>query len=398
MSGKLVLPFFVTIIFIALSASSKEVIVVDSKTGTPLQKVSILDKKGKLIGFSSEEGKIPDLPVSSFPISVRCIGYKPIIIEKPADTVIYLKESTFELPELAVDRKKHQVLHLIGYLREYSTLESYYDTVFLFREKTVDFMIPTKQVKKYEGWVRPRVLASKSYYHFTNTEGLDSVSKYYEQIFSWSDLTGIFKTLEIPDKLKTDNTVTDTVYGKYSPSSIWRRNGEDVFLRTDMLADKEDHKWTPDHFKLFSMAVDFTKFITNYAFSDVNSSVILADNISMVTYNIESHGRVFDLRRLFHSDDPIFMNTYAELYITDREYMSIKDAEKWEKNPVLGDEIGINPPQNAPELQPAIIELIERVNNFDYDSHRIDTKTDRFYHTMKKFDKKRKKKKFPLSF
>ena len=398
MSGKLIAPLLTFLLALAFSERSECAIIVDSKTGLPLQKASVLDKKGKLIGFCSENGELPDIPATAYPLSIRCIGYKTVTIERPTNERIALEEKPYYLPELMVDRKKHQVLHIIGYLREYSTLESYYDTVFLFREKTVDFMIPTKQVKKYEGWTRPRVLESKSYYHFTNMEGLDSVSKYYEQIFSWSDLAGIFRSIELPENLKNTDFATDTVFGKYSPSSIWRKEDENVFLRNDMLADKEDHKWTPDHFKLFSMAVDFTKFITNYTLTDVNSSTVFADNISMLSYNIESQGRVLDLRRLFHSDDPIFMNTYAELYITDREYMSIKQAEKWEKDPTLGDDIGINPPPEAPELEPAIKELIDRVNNFDYDQHRLDTKTDRFLHPMKKFDKKRKKKKFPLSF
>lgn len=395
---KLIIPFLIAALSLNLEHSKKNAVVVDSKNRQPVNKASVLDRKGKLIGFSSEDGSLPDIPLSSYPVSIRCIGYKPASLEKPADRFIILEENTFNLPELLVDSKKHQVLHLVGYLREYSTLESYYDTIFLFREKTVDFMIPTKRVKRYEGWTRPRVLASKSYYHFTNMEGLDSVSKYYDQIFSWSDLAGIFKSVSLPEKLKYAESATDTVFGKYSPSSIWRKNGENVFLRNDMLADKDEHKWTPDHFKLFSMAVDFTKFITHYACTDVNSNVVLADNISMLSYNIESQGRVLDLRRLFHSDDPIFMNTYAEIYITDREYLSVSQASKWEKDPPLGDEIGINPPAEAPELQPEILDLIERVENFDYETHRINTKTDRFYHTMKKFESKRKKKKFPLSF
>lgn len=382
---------------LSVTTSGEKITVVDAKTGNPLPKASILDRKGKVIGFCSDDGYLPDIPLDAYPISIRCIGYEPMSLEKPSTDHIKLKEKNIKLPDLIVDSKKHQVLHIVGYLREYSTLESYYDTVFLFREKTVDFMIPTKRAKHYEGWTRPRVLASKSYYRFTNMEGLDSVSKYYEQIFSWSDLAGIFKSIVLPEKLKHSESATDTVFGKYSPSTIWRKNGENVFLRNDMLADKEDHKWTPDHFRLFSMAVDFTKFITNYACTDVNSSVVLADNISMLSYNIESQGRVLDLRRLFHSDDPIFMNTYAEIYITDREYISVSQASKLEKNPPLGDDIGINPPPEAPELQPEIKDLIERVNNFDYDGHRIVSKTDRFYHPMKKFDRKRKKNKFPIS-
>ena len=52
------------------------------------------------------------------------------------------------------------------------------------------------------------------------------------------------------------------------------------------------------------------------------------------------------MKRVMHTNDPIYMTTYGEIYITDREYISVGEARKWEKNPPLGDEIGIKPPQH----------------------------------------------------
>lgn len=65
---------------------------------------------------------------------------------------------------------------MLAYVREYSTLSTYSDTVTLFREKMVDFMIVPDRKMKFRGWTSPRLLTSRSYYRFTDGEGLDSVS------------------------------------------------------------------------------------------------------------------------------------------------------------------------------------------------------------------------------
>ena len=43
------------------------------------------------------------------------------------------------------------------------------------------------------------------------------------------------------------------------------------------------------------------------------------------------------------------------------------------------EEVGIKAPANAPELHPAICELVERVDNFDYIGHRLIEKADPRY-------------------
>ena len=245
------------------------------------------------------------------------------------------------LPELLVNPKKRQVLHLNGYLREYSTLTTYSDTVLLFREKTVDFMVPVRKTGNYRGWLSPRVLASRSYYHFTNSSGLDSVSNHFGQHFSWSDWVGIFKRHDLPDRLRREDVANDTVYGKYSPSLIWKRNEEKVELEVDVMADQA--------------------------------------NILCMSSNIEPNGRGRNLRYLMNSDGPMYVDTHAELYITDIEYMTVREACRLEKNPPSAEEVGIKAPANAPELHPAICELVERVDNFDYIGHRLIEKADPRY-------------------
>lgn len=63
-----------------------------------------------------------------------------------------LSENVSELPEVIVESRRHLVLHILAYVRECSSLTTYDDTVFLFREKMVDYMLPSdKKVKFKDG-------------------------------------------------------------------------------------------------------------------------------------------------------------------------------------------------------------------------------------------------------
>ena len=282
---------------------------------------------------------------------------------------------SIQLPDVLVESKKREALHLVCYLREYSSMSSYSDTVFLFREKTVDFMVPLKRKTSFEGWLSPRLLASKSYYRFTDPTGTDSISNHFRQHFSWSDWIGIFKSAKLPAKLAeaTVKAAGDTVYGRYSPSMIWNRDDQYVSLDLDVLADTDNSLWTPGMFDLFNNRVEFTRFKVHYLFNGVDGSDVYADNIACISFDIESQGRGRGRTALsnFNDNGSVYINTYAELYVADMEYMTIGDARKCEHKPPKAEDIGIRPPRTAPPLDPTILALKERVDNFDYLGHRL---------------------------
>ncbi len=98
-----------------------------------------------------------------------------LLILSPVLSLSGIRWDMTELSEVLVLSKKHKLLHMLAYVREYSILTTYTDTVFLFREKMVDYMLPVSGAK-FKGWSRPRVLTSRSYYQFKDSRGLDSVS------------------------------------------------------------------------------------------------------------------------------------------------------------------------------------------------------------------------------
>ena len=114
------------------------VVVADSTTGVPLPNASVYDRNGRAVGITDGKGSLPRIARDRYPITIRYIGFEERRVEADGcrDTV-FLRENVSELPELTVESKKHRLLHILAYVREYSTLATYTDTVFLFREKTV---------------------------------------------------------------------------------------------------------------------------------------------------------------------------------------------------------------------------------------------------------------------
>ncbi len=77
-----------------------------------------------------------------------------------------------------------------------------------------------------------------------------------------------------------------------------------------------------------------------------------------------------------HYDQPFFVTTYTEVYILDREFISLKEAKQWDKRKFLADEIEIFEPMEAPELHHSILAIIDRVNRIDSDQVRLSLEPD----------------------
>lgn len=106
-------------------------VVVDSLTRTPLPNVSIFDRNGNFTAISGHDGRIPHIAESDYPITIRYIGFKELLVPAALDT-LFMTEDVIELPEMVVNTRNRRMLHILAYVREYSTLSSFGDSVFLF--------------------------------------------------------------------------------------------------------------------------------------------------------------------------------------------------------------------------------------------------------------------------
>lgn len=357
---------------IYVEGQSLGVIVADSATRMPLPSASVFDRNGKVIGMSNVHGRLPVVSPESYPITVRYLGYNEKLVKYNGRDTIFLVENVAELPEVIVESRGHKVLHIFAYVREYSTLTTYTDTVFLFREKMVDYMlVPDKRVK-FRGWSTPRVITSRSYYKFTNDQGRDSVSDASNYHFSWSDWVGMVPSAKIPDALLSRDAGADTIRGKYSPTEIWTKNESRVMVDVNVLADKSSRKWVPNLSGFFRKDLDFENFRVRFDYNNVGADSVAPLDLRGYSFNIESNGRGHEMFKFNRADQPFFVSTYAEVYMLDKEYITIKEAKKWDKRKFDMNGIGIYEPQEAPELQPSIHELIARVENIDREQVRLD--------------------------
>lgn len=353
-------------------------VVADSLTREPLPSASVFDRSGKIIGIANRKGRLPYISPDCYPVTVRYIGFKEKAATAPADT-IFLQENISELPEVVVESRAHKLLHILGYVREYSTLTTYTDTVFLFREKMVDYMLNPDKKTKFKGWSKPRVIASRSYYRFTNSNGLDSVSDASQHHFSWSDWMGVPPPIPFPVCLRGIENGSDTIRGKYSPTEIWIKRGDRVTVDVNVLADTASRKWIPSLSGFFQKDLDFEQFRVRFNYGDITGDSVPPQDLCGYSFNIESNGRGHGMFMFNKVNEPFFVSTFAEVYILDKEYITVKEARKWENRVFSIQETGIIEPPEAPPLQPGILELVERVDNLDKDKVRLALPPDQRY-------------------
>lgn len=362
---------------ITAGGKGRYAVIADSLTHSPLPGASIFNSNGTFIGISRQNGVVDCTTAADYPLTIRYIGYHERSVTTLSNDTIFLRENISELPEIIVEAKQKKMLHILAYEREYSTLSSYTDTVTMFREKMVDFMIPEDKKTNFKGWRYPRVLNSRSYYQFTNSAGLDSVSDRCDNHFTWSDWIGTFPTVEIPRRLTDIECGTDTVNGRYSPVEIWNRNGDRFSININVLEDTTSRKWVPNISSFFDNSkTDFERFRLHINYNNVIGNDLQPVDLTGYSFNIESRGRGRGMFRFNRHDQPFFVTTYTEVYILDQEYIPVKEAKKWAKRKFASDEIEIFEPMEAPDLQPSILALINRVNGIDTDRIRLSYQPD----------------------
>lgn len=282
------------------------------------------------------------------------------------------RERVVELPEVVVEGKGKKFLHLLAYVRERSTLLSCGDSVMMFREKMVDFMLPADGRWRGKGWRNPRVLRAESYYRFTNANGLDSVSDKCGNNFSWSDWVWIMPAAGMPRGLVDVEAGRDTLMGRYSPVEVWVRDGDRMRVDVDVLADTAGRKWVPNMMSVFRGGdVDFDRFRLSFECDNVAGDCISAQDLRGYSYEIESTGRGSGMFMVNRRDEPASVTTCGEVYVVDREFLSSREARRWEQWKFDPDEIAFVRPDWAEELEPELLALVERVGNIDRDGVRL---------------------------
>ena len=137
------------------------------------------------------------------------------------------------------------------------------------------------------------------------------------------------------------------------------------------MADTVSRKWVPGLANFFRKGLDYEKFKIIFNYDNVIGDSISKLDLDGYSFSIESKGRGREMFRFNKINEPFFVSTNAEVYILDKEYITVKEAKKWDNRDFDVDEIGIYEPLDAPPLSLSTSNLIERVNHLDKNKIRL---------------------------
>ncbi|MDE7414127.1 MAG: carboxypeptidase-like regulatory domain-containing protein [Muribaculaceae bacterium] len=365
MKNLLLISLIITSIFVS---SGKSIKVIDAIEGTPLQGATVIGKSGLIVGVTDANGNINISSLNQFPVSIRSLGFEPANIECFSDSV-KLFPAIYNLNEIVVGQYDRPIKRVVCFVREYATGATGTDTMQLYSEYMMESFLKDgeKKVKGYKsGDASPKVRNMRRYTRFTNSKGLDSVSspKGNDDItmLSWSEI------ISVPDyKFRERRSImqgatTDTVMGKYGPGSIFRKQNGIYSVTFDHMSEYKDHKWSPLFFKLVGMSMDVQNMMNSLAYKVNESSEYSFDDFIYGTYSIHllAKGKIF--KKIFHTDNPIDMDSYIELYPISVTYLTPEEYKeaRSDKEPI--------PFQTTSNIQPlptSIQTIVERVENKD---------------------------------
>ena len=337
--------------------------VIDAVNHSPVAAASIFDAAGNMVGFTWSDGVFSEVPESAYPVTLRCMGYEQLVIERPEDKTWEMTPIAYELEEVVVVPVKRNVLKQTFYVREYFSMSNKTDTVTFFSEHMADRFVPTSKDAKFGGDSSLRVLESRQYSHY-QLFGQDSIATDPETLFP-SMLTifePIDKEVTAPASFKESGNVNKLYEeaGKSGMSLIKKQNDRTFTIIVDGLADTKEHKMSPWPLKLLGFTMEFNQFYVTQAYRVNDKGIYLPKDLLEASFVMQADGRGKYLRKALKSDNPIVIRSLIEFYIVDRDYLSKEEAKEEYKNKPTDVKFVI--PSTVPPLNEATKRLVKRAN------------------------------------
>ena len=185
----------------------------------------------------------------------------------------------------------------------------------------------------------------------------------------------MIKPVRIPAGIGHGEVAADTLRGRYRPYEIWHSDSDAVTLKANVLADTIARRWVPDISLFFRDDIDFDEFKVNFTFSMPEDGIVRSRDIEKIDCKILSQGRGHPLFNFHKPDRPFFVETYSQVYIIDKAYISIDEAKEWEKVDLRS--LSLRPPSDiVPDKSAEALALIARVEGIDHDGSRLDIRPD----------------------
>ena len=334
--------------------------VIDSTDRSPISAASIFDATGNMVGFTWSDGEFSEIPASAYPVTLRCMGYEQLIIERPENKTWEMTPIVYELEEVVVVPVKRNILKQTFYVREYFSMSNETDTVTFFNEHMADRFVPTSKDAKFGGKSKLRLLESRQYGHY-QLFGQDSITTNPETMFP--SMVTIFepidKEIAIPESFKKA-TKFHEVPGKSGMELIAKQNDQTFTISVDALADTKDHKISPWPLKLLGFTMEINQAYVTQAYRVNDKGIYQPKDLLEFRIVMQADGRGKYLRKALKSDKPVVIRCMVEMYIVDRDYLSKEEAKAAYKNKPTDVKFVI--PSTVPPLNEATRRMVERAN------------------------------------
>ena len=334
--------------------------IIDTIDHSPISAASIFDTSGNMIGFTWSDGLFSEIPASAYPVTVRCMGYEQLVIERPENKTWEMTPIAYELEEVVIVPVKRNILKQKFYVREYFSMSSETDTVTFFSEHMADRFIPTSKDAKFGGNTQLRLLESRQYGHY-QLFGQDSITTNPETMFP--SMVTIFepidKEIAIPESFKKA-TKFHEVPGKSGMELIAKQNDQTFTIRVDALADTKDHKISPWPLKLLGFTMEINQAYVTQTYRVNDKGVYQPKDLLEFSIVMQADGRGKFFRKALKSDKPVVIRCMVEMYIVDRDYLSKEEAKAAYKNKPTDVKFVI--PSTVPPLNEVTRRMVERAN------------------------------------
>ena len=337
--------------------------VIDATDHSPVSAASIFDASGNMVGFTWSDGVFSEIPASAYPVTVRCMGYEQLVIERPENKTWEMTPIAYELKEVVIVPVKRNILKQTFYVREYFSMSSETDTVTFFSEHMAERFVPTSKDAKFGGDSKLRILKSRQYAHY-QLFGEDSITTNPDTMFP--SMTTIFepidKEIPVPKSFKEPGNTAKLyeVPEKSGIGLIVKQNDQTFTISMDALADTKDHKISPWPLKLIGYTMEINQGYVTQAYRVHDKDVYQPKDLLEASIVIQADGRGKYIRKALKSDKPIIIRCLNELYIVDRDYLSKEEAKEEYKNKPTDVKFVI--PSTVPPLNEATRRMVERAN------------------------------------
>jgi len=316
---------------IALAVRADSITLVDETDLSPIAGATVISDNGLIVGQTDIKGKI-SVAKTDFPLAIRCLGFEAKTVSAHAD-VIKMTPATFMLGEVVVTPVDRPILRVLTYSREYCAGTFGTDTLQVYHENMLEYMLADKKVKGFEKFHQLGYPKNSRTYGRIISEGRDSLIGPDDTAPAIGQfiMSMRFKDMEVTEAIK-NGASTDTVRGKHTPKFIYKSTPDMLTIEHDILADKKNQRWSPWQLKLLGMTTDILKARWTRAFRPNKEGIYGNDDMIYGTGNLHVIARGKVIKWVTGAKGAVELDCYIEQYPVVVEYLSVEEYKELTRN------------------------------------------------------------------